>query len=185
VENNFEVVTLICCLHRYNINDIYIQGVPGGEVNILGGHSIGYSKQCPIPNGFRDTAISLYSSKTVDKKDILCTVSNTDIYCSSDKVGTAYLVQYIFENSTVNINALCNSCKDSIFGICEDVRNFSQESDNVSIHSHNGQLTLHTDSHAEAKDSIGHQVLTTFFFIKICSGIQKLIGGVTQAQTAT
>jgi hypothetical protein len=23
---------------------------------------------CPIPKGFRDTAISLYSSKTVDKK---------------------------------------------------------------------------------------------------------------------
>jgi hypothetical protein len=30
----------------------------------------------PIPNGFRDTAISLYSSKTVDKKEILRTVSN-------------------------------------------------------------------------------------------------------------
>jgi hypothetical protein len=39
---------------------------------------------CPIPNGFRDTAISLYSSKTVDKKEILLTVSNTDIHCSSD-----------------------------------------------------------------------------------------------------
>jgi hypothetical protein len=36
-----------------------IQGVPGGKVNILGGHSIGHSKKkvymnvCPIPNGFR------------------------------------------------------------------------------------------------------------------------------------
>jgi hypothetical protein len=47
---------------------------------------------CPIPNGFRDRAISLYSSKTVDKKEILRTVSNTGIYCSSDKVGTVYLV---------------------------------------------------------------------------------------------
>jgi hypothetical protein len=28
------------------------------------------------------------------------------------KVGTVYLVQYIFENSTVNINALFNSCED-------------------------------------------------------------------------
>jgi hypothetical protein len=42
-----------------------IQGVSGGKVNILGGHSIGHSKQkvyvyiCPIPNGFRDRAISL------------------------------------------------------------------------------------------------------------------------------
>jgi hypothetical protein len=47
---------------------------------------------CPIPNGFRDRAISLYSSKIVDKKEILCPVSNTGIYCSSDKVSTVYLV---------------------------------------------------------------------------------------------
>jgi hypothetical protein len=37
---------------------------------------------CPIPNCFRDRAISLYSSKIVGKKEIL------RIYCSSDKVGT-------------------------------------------------------------------------------------------------
>jgi hypothetical protein len=42
---------------------------------------------CPVPNGFRDRAISLYSSKTVDNKEILRTVS-----CSSDKVGTIYSV---------------------------------------------------------------------------------------------
>jgi hypothetical protein len=47
---------------------------------------------CPIPNGFRDTDISLYSFKIVDKLDILHTLSNTGIYCSSDKVGTVYLV---------------------------------------------------------------------------------------------
>jgi hypothetical protein len=69
---------------------------------------------CPIPKGFRDRAISLYSSKTVDKKEILRTVSNTGIYCSSDKVNIVYLVHYIFGNSTVNINALCNSCEDGI-----------------------------------------------------------------------
>jgi hypothetical protein len=75
-----------------------IRDVPGGEVNILGGHSIGYSTQkvymymCPIPNGFRDKVISLYSSKIVDKEEILRTVSNICIYCSSDKVGTVYLV---------------------------------------------------------------------------------------------
>jgi hypothetical protein len=68
--------------------------VAGGKVNILGGHSIGHSKQnvymymCAIPNGFRDRAIALYSSKIVDKKEILRTVSNTGIYCSTDKVGT-------------------------------------------------------------------------------------------------
>jgi hypothetical protein len=59
-----------------------IQSVPGGKVNILEGHSIGH----------QDTAISLYSSKIVDKKEILRTVSNTGIYCSSEKVGTVYLV---------------------------------------------------------------------------------------------
>jgi hypothetical protein len=46
---------------------------------------------CPIPNAFRGRAILLYSSKIVDKKEILLTVSNTGIYCSSDKVGTVYL----------------------------------------------------------------------------------------------
>jgi hypothetical protein len=78
---------------------VYIQDISGGEVNILGGHIIGHSKQkkvytymCPIPNSFRDRAISLYSSKIVDKKEILHTVFNTSIYCSSDKVGTVYLV---------------------------------------------------------------------------------------------
>jgi hypothetical protein len=77
-----------------------IQGVLGVMINIQGGHSIGHSKKkncirtymCPIPNGFRDRAIPLYSSKTVDKKEILRTVSNSGIYCSSDKVGTVYLV---------------------------------------------------------------------------------------------
>jgi hypothetical protein len=63
---------------------------------------------CPIPNGFRDRTISLYSSKIVDKKEILHTGFNTRTDCSSDKIGTVH----IFENSTVSINALCNSCED-------------------------------------------------------------------------
>jgi hypothetical protein len=69
------------------------QGVPEGKVNILRDHSIRHYKHskvymyvCPTSNGFRDRAISLYSSKIVDKKEILRTVSNTGIYCSSDKV---------------------------------------------------------------------------------------------------
>jgi hypothetical protein len=75
---------------------------PGGKLHILGGHSIGHSKQrrkrnvykyiYPIPNGFRDRVISLYSSKTVDTQEILRTVSNTVIYCSSDKVSTVFIV---------------------------------------------------------------------------------------------
>jgi hypothetical protein len=77
---------------------LYIQSVPGRKVSILGGHTIGHSKQkvymymCPIPNGFRDRAISLYSSKIFDKKEIVRPVSNTSIYYSCDKVGTVYLV---------------------------------------------------------------------------------------------
>jgi hypothetical protein len=47
---------------------------------------------CPPPNGFRNRAISLYGSKIVDKKEILRTASNTDFYCSCDKVGTVYQV---------------------------------------------------------------------------------------------
>jgi hypothetical protein len=45
-----------------------IQGVPERKVNFLGGHSIGHYKQklymymCPILNGFRDRATSLYST---------------------------------------------------------------------------------------------------------------------------
>jgi hypothetical protein len=70
-----------------------------GKVNILGGHSIGHSKQNirvhmymrPIPNGFRHRAISLYNSRIADKKEILRTISNTGIYRSSDKIGTVHL----------------------------------------------------------------------------------------------
>jgi hypothetical protein len=90
------------CPDEFRCKYIYthrVWGVPGGKVNILGGNSIGHFKKkkvctymCPIPNGFRDRAISLYSSKIVDKKEILRTVSNAGIYCSSDKVGTIYLV---------------------------------------------------------------------------------------------
>jgi len=47
---------------------------------------------CLIPNGFWDTAIWMYNHKIIDKKEILrvLAVSNTGIYCSSDRVGTFY-----------------------------------------------------------------------------------------------
>jgi hypothetical protein len=51
-----------------------------------------YVYMCSILNGFRDRLISLYSSKIVDKKGILLTVSNTGIYYPSEKVGTVYIV---------------------------------------------------------------------------------------------
>jgi hypothetical protein len=78
-----------------NIKTYNIQSVPEGKVSILGGHSIGRSKQklyvymCPIPKVFRDRAISLYSSIFVGME--LRTVSNTGIYYSSEEVGTVYL----------------------------------------------------------------------------------------------
>jgi hypothetical protein len=61
----------------------HIQDVQGGKVNILGGCSIGHSKQkkkkkvymymCPIPNGFRDRTISLYSTLyTVQTSNTTC-----------------------------------------------------------------------------------------------------------------
>jgi hypothetical protein len=57
---------------------------------------MGHSKQrkctCVLFRTVSETAISLYSSKIVYKKEILRTVSDTGIYCSSDKVGTVYLV---------------------------------------------------------------------------------------------
>jgi hypothetical protein len=43
-----------------------VQGVPGGKVSILGGHSIGHSKKKvymnmrPIPNGFRYLAPNIF-----------------------------------------------------------------------------------------------------------------------------
>jgi len=70
-----------------------------------------YMYMCPTLNSFRDRAISLYICKII-AKGLLRIVSNIGIYCSSDKVGTFYPLQYIIQNSTVNSHALCNSCKD-------------------------------------------------------------------------
>jgi hypothetical protein len=47
--NKQQVFCRFLSLHRRKYRAIYapayIQGVPGGKVNILGGHSIGHSKQ--------------------------------------------------------------------------------------------------------------------------------------------
>jgi hypothetical protein len=71
-----------------NLTPCIYTGCPKRKVNILGGHSIGHSKQkqmyiymCPIPNDFRDKATSLSGSKIFDKKEILRTVYNTGVYC--------------------------------------------------------------------------------------------------------
>ena len=62
---------------------------------------------CPTLNSFRDGAISIYSWK-IFAKGLLCIVYNIGIYCSSDKVGIFYPVQYIIQNSTFNNHAFCN-----------------------------------------------------------------------------
>jgi hypothetical protein len=49
---------------RWRTRETYFPTIPGMYV-------------CPIPNGFLDRAISLYSSKIVNKKEISRTVSNT------------------------------------------------------------------------------------------------------------
>ena len=86
---------------------------------------------CHIPNGFRDGAILLYNCKIVDEKNILRPVSNTGIYCSSDKIGAGCLVQYIFENSAVNINELCNSSEDMARCSSEFILTFLYAGDNI------------------------------------------------------
>ena len=62
-----------------NIPSCSLQGVPGGNVHILGGHSIGKSKQTknvymytrPIPSGFRNRAISLNGSLDLAPNTVL------------------------------------------------------------------------------------------------------------------
>jgi hypothetical protein len=57
----------------------------------------------------------------------------------------------VFFNSSSSVTAIAEAVNVqhiSLFGICEDVWHFSQHSYHVIIKSHNGQLMLHTDSHA-------------------------------------
>jgi hypothetical protein len=73
------------------------QDVPGGTVSILGGHSTSHSKQKSV---YVHVLFRMFSKIelfhcTVPKlliRKILRTVSNTCVYCSSDKVGTVYLI---------------------------------------------------------------------------------------------
>jgi hypothetical protein len=63
-----------------------------------------------IPNGFRGTVLHcIVPNLLIRSCYILFLISNTDIHCSSDKVGTIYLLQCISELFAINIHALCNS----------------------------------------------------------------------------
>jgi hypothetical protein len=82
------------CFHVYRVSQEEISIFLEVILSVILSKSV-YIHMCPIPNGFRDRAVSLYSCKIVDK-EILRIDSNIGIYCSSDKVGTVYVVQYIF-----------------------------------------------------------------------------------------
>jgi hypothetical protein len=66
-----------CFKGVYSFSCYTYTGCLRGMVNTLGRHSFGHSKRknvsmyvCPIPNGFPDRAIALYSFKIVDKKEM-------------------------------------------------------------------------------------------------------------------
>jgi hypothetical protein len=82
---------------------------------------------CFIPNGFRDRVIWMYSCKIIDK-EILRTVYNTRIYCSGDKFVS---LLSIFENSTVNISAFCNSCENMACCSAEFILTFLYASSSI------------------------------------------------------
>jgi hypothetical protein len=66
---------------------------PRWKGHILGGQNISHSKQkivCVLFQTVSET--ELFHHTVVDRQEILHTVSNVSIYCSSDKVGTVYLV---------------------------------------------------------------------------------------------
>jgi hypothetical protein len=62
----------------------------------------------------------------------------------------------VFLNSIsgITIAEAVNVQHISKFDISEDVRLFSQHSYNVTTNSHNGQLALHTDSHASDSGAV-------------------------------
>ena len=125
---------------------------------------------CPIPNGFPDRAVSLYSRKIVDK-EILHIVSNIGIYCSRDKVGAVYLVQYIFKNSTININALCNSCEDMVCCSSQCILTFLYTCDNIHYEINQFVSCIHLQQPTEAS----HQFTCC---IQWCSkaGVRTILG---------
>jgi hypothetical protein len=53
------------------------------------------------------------------------------MYSSRDKVGAVYLIQYIFENPTVNINALCTSCEHIACCSSQCILTFLYAGDNI------------------------------------------------------
>lgn len=64
-----------------------------------------------ILNGFRDASVSVYSSKIVNKKDILGTFLPVFI-AQMTKLVRLTRVEYVFEDCTFNIRAFHSSRED-------------------------------------------------------------------------
>jgi len=129
----------ILCKFELSIHKVkYIQGVPGGSVIfwefIL---LVILSKQVYMFSHSKQTSVYVrVPFQMVSKIELFhCRVAkllikryyivyNMGIYCSSDKVGTVYLVQCIFENSTVDISALCSWCEDMVYCSSECILTF-------------------------------------------------------------
>jgi hypothetical protein len=96
---------------------------------------------------FSDIIVSVFlrGKKCVCRCDVFRTVSEIEsLHCTLPKLflipvfivqfGTVYLVWYILENSTVDINALCNSCED--MACCSSVQWNSSISETVRNRTH-------------------------------------------------
>ena len=82
---------------------------------------------------------------------VLNTLENTMIRHSAHRKPST-----VFFNSSsgITIAEAINVQHISVFGICEDVQHFAQHSSNVTINSHDDQLTLHTNSHASDSGTV-------------------------------
>ena len=87
-------------------------------------------------------------------RNVLRTLENTTILNSAHRKPPAV---FFNRSSGTTIAEALNMQHISIFGMCEDVRDFSKQSYNITINSHNSQLTLHTDSHASVAQQGGRE----------------------------
>jgi hypothetical protein len=60
---------MICELHKGILNIETMQGVPGGKVNILGGHSIGHSKKKSVRSGIESSRTVIVVTASVKEDE--------------------------------------------------------------------------------------------------------------------
>ena len=128
---------------------------------------------CPIPGGFRDRVISLYSCKIVGK-ETLCILFNMDIYCfqvpksvqftqnnTFSKIPQSTSRHFATHVRTWHVARLSASSRSFTLAITPITRLSTSSHVSTSY----SQLTLHTDSHASysgagVKDNFGLQIQT-------------------------